>query len=125
MNVVSGDWKKVEVGSGPLNPRDGKVPDGVRYHVLDIWVDELEGAIDEDGIEVAVAERLMEPIRRLREEGRTKLLKGRAREVLEDDRVQRWLVAKGGSSKSGDKARKEILESGDDGEEEEWNGFED
>ncbi|EXJ77365.1 hypothetical protein A1O3_09591 [Capronia epimyces CBS 606.96] len=30
----------------PLSPRERKVPDGLRLHVLDIWVDELLGQFD-------------------------------------------------------------------------------
>jgi len=32
--------------TGPLNPSDRKIPDGLRLHVLDIWNDELYGALD-------------------------------------------------------------------------------
>ena len=34
---------KGEEGVGPLSVRDGRVSDGVRYHVLDVWVDGLVG----------------------------------------------------------------------------------
>ncbi|KAK5455045.1 hypothetical protein LTS15_005765 [Exophiala xenobiotica] len=30
----------------PLSPRERKVPDGLRLHVLDIWADELAGQVD-------------------------------------------------------------------------------
>lgn len=32
--------------AGPLNPSDRKIPDGLRLHILDIWNDELFGALD-------------------------------------------------------------------------------
>lgn len=34
---------------GPLNPSDRKIPDGLRLHTLDIWVDELFGAVGSIG----------------------------------------------------------------------------
>ena len=30
---------------GPLNPKDPKIPNGLRLHILDIWVDELFGSL--------------------------------------------------------------------------------
>jgi len=30
---------------GPLNPKDPKIPNGLRLHILDIWVDELFGTL--------------------------------------------------------------------------------
>ncbi|OAL20893.1 hypothetical protein AYO22_08521 [Fonsecaea multimorphosa] len=40
----------------PLSPRERKVPDGLRLHVLDVWVDELAGQFDAAQRDVAVAE---------------------------------------------------------------------
>lgn len=125
VNITSGDGREIKGSSGPLNPRDGKIPDGVRYHVLDVWVDELEVVIRDDSISIAVARRLMEPVTRLAEEGRTKVVKGRARETLEDERVKGWLEAEKDMSKSGHEIRKEVSMSEGEGEDEEWNGFED
>lgn len=73
---------KSEDGIGPLSAGDGKVPDGVRYHVLDVWVD---GLVETDGWE---AVGIMRPVERLRTEGRTKVVRERARTVLEDERLQ-------------------------------------
>ncbi|KAL9589363.1 MAG: hypothetical protein Q9203_001828, partial [Teloschistes exilis] len=58
-----------------------------------------------------VEEILMAPVRRLEKEGRTKVVRGRAREVLEDERIR------GGTrTKSEEHSR-------DGGSEEEWDGF--
>ncbi|KAL8929903.1 MAG: hypothetical protein Q9208_001047 [Pyrenodesmia sp. 3 TL-2023] len=117
------EWRDAMVGEsegrkgdelGPLNPGNMKVPDGVRYHVLDVWVDELVGFVGEDeemGKEIGVL--LMEPVARLEREGRGKIVKQRAREVLEDKRVRGWV--------DGGKDKDVENNSG----EEEWGGFDD
>ena len=66
----------------PLSVGDGKVPDGLRYHVLDVWVD---GLLEVEGWE----ERgLMRPVGKLAKEGRTKIVRERARGVLGDERLE-------------------------------------
>lgn len=99
----------------PLNVMDPKIPNGIRYHMLDIYVDELEKVGGEEWDE-NVLERLLEPVRKLASESRVKSLRNAAKECLEDDRVRKW---------RGD----EIDEGGDadmkDGEDEEWGGIED
>jgi len=86
----------------PLSPGDGKVADGVRYHVLDVWVDGLVGAEGWEG------RGLMRPVERLGREGRTKVVRERAREVLGDERLE-------GGDTEGD--------IGGNGEDEEFEGF--
>lgn len=71
-----------ENGIGALSAGDVKVPDGVKYHVLDVWVD---GLVETEGWEEA---GLMRPVEKLRIEGRTKIVRERAREVLRDERFQ-------------------------------------
>ena len=71
-----------EDGIGALSAGDGKVPDGVRYHVLDVWVDGLLETDGWDGVGV------MRPVEKLATKGRTKVVRERAREVLRDDRLQ-------------------------------------
>lgn len=83
LDLLEGVYKgKSEDGIGALCAGDGKVPDGVRYHVLDVWVD---GLMETEGWEEA---GIMRPIERLRAEGRTKIVRERAREVLRDERLQ-------------------------------------
>ncbi|KAL8666519.1 MAG: hypothetical protein Q9202_001317 [Teloschistes flavicans] len=102
---------KEGVWLAPLSPSDGKVPDGVRYHVCDVWADELFAVLGDGGVGDGVEETLISPVRRLGREGRTKVVRGRAREVLEDERVRGWT-----GTKNGNGVRNE-------GTEEEWEGF--
>ncbi|KAL9594679.1 MAG: hypothetical protein Q9219_006899 [cf. Caloplaca sp. 3 TL-2023] len=111
-------------GSGPLSKGDVRVPDGVRYHVLDVWVDGLEAVVmgDEGKKRKDVVGSLMEPVRGLEKGGRTKVVRRRAREVLEDERLGVWL----GNGAGKEKMETEAEERDDEEEEEkEWNGFED
>lgn len=98
-----------EDGIGPLSAGDGKVPDGVRYHVLDVWVDGLVETEGWEGVEI------MQPVQRLRTEGRTKVVRERARAVLEDERLH------GGEERTADS--RDV--SGSDEEEGEFEGFTD
>ena len=83
LDLLEGVWKgKAEAGVGALSVNDGKVPDGVRYHVLDVWVD---GLLETEGWR---GMGLLRPVERMRTEGRTKVVRERAREVLEDERLQ-------------------------------------
>lgn len=82
----------------PLSPRERKVPDGLRLHVLDIWVDELSGqvnavqkSIDESGgteeasskrALVSAAKRFMAPVESLSKEAISKGVKIRAKDAL-------------------------------------------
>ncbi|RAH48209.1 ribosomal RNA processing 1 family protein [Aspergillus brunneoviolaceus CBS 621.78] len=110
-------------------------PDGLRYHVMDIWVDELEKVLEFEEVTTAgeegttirkpkglqvPPELLLRPLERLRKESPYKPVRVRAAEVLEDDRLVEW----------GWKERK--VESDSDDEEEddeeededaEWGGF--
>ncbi|KAL8697289.1 MAG: hypothetical protein Q9224_002393, partial [Gallowayella concinna] len=100
----------------PLSPGNGKVPDGVRYHVLDVWVDEVVKVVEAKGkVLEGVREQLMAPVRRLEKEGRTKVVKGRARDVLADERL-------GGLVNAEDERVEE--EEDEDGDED-FEGFED
>ncbi|KAF6227816.1 hypothetical protein HO173_011918 [Letharia columbiana] len=83
LDLLEGVYKaRSEDGIGALSAGDGKVPDGVRYHVLDVWVDGLLETDEWEGVGV------MRPVERLRIEGRTKVVRERAREVLGDERSQ-------------------------------------
>lgn len=88
-DLVDG-WKHLMEGTGDewtgkgasvLNVRDEKVPDGLRYHVLDVWVDALLEC-DDSG-----KAGLLEPVQRVATEGKTKVLRNHANSVLEDERL--------------------------------------
>ena len=83
LDLLEGVYKgKSEDGIGALSTGDGKVPDGVRYHVLDVWVDGLVEREEWEGVGI------MRPVEGLKTQGRTKVMRERAREVLSDERLQ-------------------------------------
>lgn len=113
-------------------------PDGLRYHIMDLWIDELEkvlefeeqeqddqGDAEEEDGEAAPRPRkiksdvpmdlLLRPIENLRTQGPHKPVRIRAAETLEDERLFEW----------GFKTRK--VDVNEDEEEEdsegEWGGF--
>lgn len=109
MDLLEGVWGSgSEDGIGALSAGDGKVPDGVRYHVLDVWVDGLMETEGWDGGEV------MKPVENLRANGRTKVVRERAREVLGDERLAGIEAGTGDDGEAG----------GSDGEGE-FEGFDD
>lgn len=112
-NGEKGNGKDNGERLAPLSAGDKKVPNGVRYHILDVWVDELSGVSGEDGIEEKIGEVLMEPVRTLEREGREKIVRGRARDVLGDERVKGLI---------GERTENGLEEEGGN---EEWDGFED
>ena len=97
----------------PLSPSNGKVPDGLRYHVLDIWVDGLVQLADWGR---AMELGLMKPVERLSSEGLTKVVRGRAGEVLKDERLSK--IIDGEAAK-----QSEAVEPGD--EDHDFEGFRD
>jgi ribosomal RNA-processing protein 1 len=78
----------VVLGEVPLEVRDAKLPNGLRYHVIDVYVDELErvGALKDGGKDVPL-EELLEPLRKLGKESPTKDVRRKCREALEDERL--------------------------------------
>ncbi|CAG8030675.1 unnamed protein product [Penicillium olsonii] len=98
-------------------------PDGLRYHLIDIWVDELEKVLEfeeEAGEDEETPKRkikgdvpvelILRPLEKLRAESQYKPVRTRATEALEDDRLYEWGV------------RTRPVEEEDS--EEEWGGFE-
>ncbi|KAJ5519733.1 Ribosomal RNA processing protein [Penicillium fimorum] len=99
-------------------------PDGLRYHLIDIWIDELEKVLEFE--EVAgddeeetpkrkikgdvPMELILRPLEKLRAESAYKPVRTRAAEALEDERLFEWGV------------RTKKAEDEDDSEEE-WGGF--
>lgn len=73
---------------GPVGPLsrgvgdEAKVPDGLRYHVLDVWVEELVPVLEETKEENEAGEVLMDAVRRLGREGLSKALRKRAKETV-------------------------------------------
>ncbi|KAJ9296240.1 hypothetical protein DTO271G3_5381 [Paecilomyces variotii] len=105
-------------------------PDGLRYHILDIWLDELEKVVEVEDLGVDSSntdgptkrlkgdipmDLILRPMRKLKAESPTKTVRERAGEVLEDDRLVEWgmIERKKGSD--------DEEEEGDS--EEEWGGL--
>ncbi|OAL34268.1 hypothetical protein AYO20_06524 [Fonsecaea nubica] len=101
-NLVASQLEILE--SWPLSPRERKVPDGLRLHVLDVWVDELAGqlgaaqnAIDEadqsdtagdaaaakKAVLLDTAKAFMTPVEKLTKEALSKAVKVRAKEAVQ------------------------------------------
>lgn len=94
------------------SPTEGKMPNGLRYHLLDIYLDEVtkvskveveqeDDDYDEDeeeeereevyDISPQQTEILLHPIRKLLKESPTKPVKESAKELLEDERIPKLL----------------------------------
>ncbi|KAJ5097423.1 hypothetical protein N7456_008144 [Penicillium angulare] len=72
-------------------------PDGLRYHVADIWIDELEKVLEFEGEEGErkvqgdiPVELLLQPLEKLRADSPYKPVRTRASEALDDDRLIEW-----------------------------------
>ena len=125
----------------PLSPRERKVPDGLRYHVLVIYVDELERAVSlgQDGGEEEEeeqgegeiseetrtrVERLLVPVETVAREGLSKGVRVRAKEVLADERVVRWRTKGKTESWSGAGGAGGAGGGEEDEQDDEWGGLE-
>jgi ribosomal RNA-processing protein 1 len=86
----------------PLNPSEQKIPNGLRYHVIDVYVDELDKVDTERN---APLEKMLEPLKELGEKSLTKPMKLRVKEALEDERLQDWKSE-----------REQDIDEGNDGE---------
>jgi ribosomal RNA-processing protein 1 len=103
----------------PFNPRDTKIPDGLRYHCIDIYVDELD-RVDEQREEKLPIEILLQPLRNLGKQTLSKIVRSKVKEALEDERLKDWL----GQDFDETKAKDNRLLGGE-AEDDEWNGIED
>jgi ribosomal RNA-processing protein 1 len=74
----------------PLEPRDPKIPNGLRYHVIDIYVDEL-AHLWETGKDNMPTEMLLRPLRILGKMSLTKTIRERVEEALYDERLKEVL----------------------------------
>jgi ribosomal RNA-processing protein 1 len=92
--LKKGGWQEDEVremkelwGEVPLNVEDLRIPNGIRFHVLDLWIDELEKVgVLEEGNE-RLLESLLEPVRNLTKDSPTKAVRKKAKEALGDERL--------------------------------------
>jgi Nucleolar protein,Nop52 len=73
------------------SPNDPKIPNSIRYHITDIYLDELDKVYpleSADGEFSATIDRLIVPFKTLQKEGRDKTAKTKAKDLLEDPRLQ-------------------------------------
>ncbi|KAI9645021.1 hypothetical protein NHQ30_007060 [Ciborinia camelliae] len=80
---------EIPCGTGPDAMR---TPNGMRFHVVDIWVDELEkleviDAAKESEEGAKRLERLLEPLRKLGKESLNKVVRNKVKEALSDERL--------------------------------------
>lgn len=101
----------------PFEARDIRIPNGLRYHVVDLYVDELDKA-DEDS--AAPVEKLMAPMRKMGKSSPNKAARKRVAEALDDKRLSNWKNRRDIGSESGEEDEDE--EEDDDGE---FGGFDD
>ena len=80
----------LQIVEGILTEAQGKVGDGLRYHILDVWVDELD-KVDEE--RKAPLKNILSVIVNTKIGGRTKVLRSRADDVLADKRLDDWVDA--------------------------------
>ncbi|KAG9228993.1 hypothetical protein BJ875DRAFT_214029 [Amylocarpus encephaloides] len=94
--LKKGGWEEERVrgvlgvfGEIPLSVDDVRVPMGMRFHVIDLWVDEMEkvGVLEENEECRRIQDVLMAPLLKLREESPTKTVRMKAREALNDERI--------------------------------------
>lgn len=117
----------VEVLEGvALNVRDGKVPNGLRYHVVELYVDEMD-QVDEDS--TAPLGELLKPLLRLGKESPVKSLRERVKEALDDPRLDNWAGRRQLESSSDDEENAEdaggIANRGPEVEDDDFGGFDD
>nr|POE47404.1 ribosomal rna-processing protein 1 like [Quercus suber] len=103
----------------PLEPKDHRIPNGVRFHVLDVYLDELEKV---DSRRTADVEKFLEPVGKLRSETLTKAVRERCVEALEDERVRDW---KGEAKQKHASTHDGADGDQDEDEEAEFGGFDD
>lgn len=90
------EWEKERVAEVldvmvevPLNVEDQRIPMGLRFHVIDIYVDELEkmGLLEDMGVSGVILDQLMAPLVKLREGSPTKTVRKKAGDALGDERI--------------------------------------
>ena len=112
------------LGTTPLNSADAKLPNGLRYHVLDIFVDELEELepTEAERNKAELCELLLKPVRKLAKRAKDGAIRRAANEVLRDERLSKWKQGQ----ESTEKAHVSLAGGGDEGDEEaEWGGISD
>ncbi len=85
--------------SVPLSLTDKKVPNGLRYHVIDIYVDELDKA-DTPRSGILPLQVLLNPLKGVAADCPTKSVRTRAKDALADVRLESWLDVENRASRA-------------------------
>jgi ribosomal RNA-processing protein 1 len=75
-----------------FSPSNPKIPNSIRYHITDIYIDELNKIIPLESAEQdfqAVIAELVKPFVKIRKDGVDKVAKQKAKELLEDPRLEK------------------------------------
>jgi ribosomal RNA-processing protein 1 len=113
----------------PLNVKNGKIPNALRLHMFDIYLDEIERVADESikstgngttkddkSLQNFPMEDLLEPVRNIAENSPLKHIRENAvKNVLQDKRLVEWGVVEESHKGS---------EDDEEDEDEEWGGIE-
>ncbi|KAL7270008.1 hypothetical protein RUND412_007295 [Rhizina undulata] len=111
-------------GKVPLSATDMKVPNGLRFHLIDIYVDELEKFAPEGEKKFPLPiETLVAPFEKLMAKSPTKLVRTRSKGLLMDERLKGWGYTKAPAGVSKKDVEQEDMDLDED--EAEWGGFDD
>ncbi|KAH0544053.1 hypothetical protein FGG08_001671 [Glutinoglossum americanum] len=105
----------VILSSIPLSTTEMRIPNGLRYHTIDIYVDELDKADTPRSGNLPI-DTLLSPLRSLSTDSPTKAVRLKSKESLGDVRLNDWNNAER-AEQTGE------VERGDQGEE--WGGIDD
>ncbi len=125
------EWSDVELYTQmlsdiPLHQTNQKCPNGIRYHLADIYLDELAKVVPEEDAGLPIKD-LLHPFVALREGCPTKQVRERVlKEVLESDKLSRWGISHKDVQGKGFADSPSSLNEGDveeDEDEDEFSGF--
>lgn len=91
------DYLKI-LEATPLNTSNGKIPNGIRFHVLEVYVEELDKV---DTKRTVPLEVVLQPLKSLARGSQTKAIRERASEVLNDERLSDWQNIRSEDSEQG------------------------
>ena len=77
-----------------FSPKNPQVPNSIRYHITDIYLDELDKVEPLESAEVEfwrVVPQLLEPFMKMKLESPDKTAKLKVKELIEDPRVEKGL----------------------------------
>lgn len=84
-----------------ISPTDRTKPDAIRYHIIDIYYEELEKVLDDarlqsekDDLDVPM-EEINRPMTVVAKEGLTKILRNKAKEAMKEHELEMAAMAEG------------------------------